>query len=140
LPNRNDKRIDRGIECIIIGCIYTAIASASFILHRGEIPLFSSTDFAEYSASTGNFLVGITMIIIGFLMIRRRPLENWKKLGKISMAYGSGLLIIGIFVLAGLRLKSGAFFANAVLGFTFIPILIAGLAFANGRSSSPVFR
>ncbi len=70
---------------------------------------------------------GSHYIIIGFLLIRRRPLKDLKQLGIISMGYGYGLFILGMLVVIGINLQPGYLIPNIIMFILTIPVFIMGL-------------
>jgi hypothetical protein len=121
------QRIEKGSYYIIIGFFYSAFAGATFLTNSFDIPFLNSSNMAKYSASIGNLMVGVAIIIIGFLLIRRRPLKDLKQLGIISMGYGYGLFILGMLVVIGINLQPGYLIPNIIMFILTIPVFIMGL-------------
>ena len=131
--NINDKRIEKGVQYIVVGFLYTVFAGASFYTNIIISDLYYFSLLMLYSGSAGNLFVGIAITTNGFLHIKKKPLKEmtWYKLGLALIGCSCLLFIYGIISVVGIELESNLAYiiANSVFIVLVLPVFIGGFIF-----------
>ena len=131
--NIDDRRIEKGVQYIVVGFFYIACAMVSFFTNIIINDLYYFSLLMLYSASAGNLLVGIAITSKGFIRLKKEPLkdETWYKLGLALMGCCCILFFYGILSAIGFEFEFSLMhlIVNGVFIILILPIFICAFIF-----------
>ena len=120
------NQAENGVGFIMIGAFYGAFAGGSLITNKMIGSVFNISLLTLTAASIGNVIVGLIMLIRGFILIKRKPIKNEKRLAQLDIVYSITLFICLILSIAGMNFQLWIVI-NIVMGVLILPLFITGI-------------